>query len=565
MDDSRDASDETTQGLHKEFAEGRRADELFRGLLDSAPDAMIIVDGNGEIVLVNTMAERMFGYSRNELVGEAIEIVIPERFRNRHREYRTDYRERPHVRPMGSGLELTGCRKDGAEFPVEISLSPIKTTGGMLVFGSIRDISERKLAEKQIETNLRMQQAISSLLRISLESISLKEMLHRTLELLFSIPWLELESKGAIFLLEEGSDELTMEAQIGLPDELLTRCAKLPIGKCLCGRAAATREILFTECVDERHQVQYPGMTPHGHYCVPILSEGRLYGVVNLYLKQRHTKDLQEEFFLSTVAGILAGAIRRKRTEKTLHEREFQLFAAQAIQQRLLPNDAPALPGFDVAGAVYPAEFAAGDHFDYLPMNDEHVGIMIGDVSGHGFSSSLVMATTHAYLRSLAQLGIEIDEILAKTNSFVVAETKEDMFMTAVLARLEPRSRTLTYVNAGHPTGYVLDASGHIKARLESTAVPLAVMPEMECPIAGPVSLDPGDLVFLLTDGALETRNADGTYFGTERALEAIKRNQDKSAKSIVEALHQSVIEFSGQEKLTDDVTAVVIKVLHEP
>ena len=481
--DSRDASGESTRGLGKELAEGHRADELFRGLLDAAPDAMLIVDSNGEIVLVNAMAERMFGYSRDELIGEAIEIVIPERFRDRHRGYRTDYRENPHVRTMGSGLELCGCRKDGTEFPLEISLSPIQTTGGMLVFSAIRDISERKLAELQIEANLRMQQAISSLLRISLESISLREVLHRTLEMLFSIPWLELESKGAIFLLEEGSDELTMEAQIGLPDELLTSCAKLPIGKCLCGRAAATREILFAECVDERHQMQYPGMTPHGHYCVPILSDGRPYGVINLYLKQRHTKDEQEEFFLSTVAGILAGTIKRKRTEKSLHEREFQLLAAQVIQQKLLPTDAPALPGFDVAGAVYPAEFAAGDHYDYLPMHGEHVGIMVGDVSGHGFSSSLVMATTHAYLRSLAQSGIEIDEILAKANTFIIGETKEDMFITAVLARLEPRSRTLTYINAGHPAGYVLNASGDIKARLESTTVPLAGRSRRSCPI----------------------------------------------------------------------------------
>jgi PAS domain S-box-containing protein len=125
----------------------RRAEQQFRALLEAAPDAMVIVGPDGHIVLVNAQTERMFGYARVELIGRPIECLVPKRFHAGHVHHRNGYLGSPRARGMGSGLELFGLRKDGSEFPVEISLSPIDTQDGLLVSSAIRDITERRQAE----------------------------------------------------------------------------------------------------------------------------------------------------------------------------------------------------------------------------------------------------------------------------------------------------------------------------------------------------------------------------------------------------------------------------------
>jgi PAS domain S-box len=128
----------------KEINDRGKTDELFRLVIEAAPDAFVTINQTGRIILVNSQTEKLFGYKRQELLDQAVEILVPERFRPKHPGYRTGFFGAPRARAMGAGLDLWGLRKDGTEFPVEISLSPLETEEGLLATAAIRDITERK-------------------------------------------------------------------------------------------------------------------------------------------------------------------------------------------------------------------------------------------------------------------------------------------------------------------------------------------------------------------------------------------------------------------------------------
>ena len=261
------------------------------------------------------------------------------------------------------------------------------------------------------------------------------------------------------------------------------------------------------------------------------------------------------------LVGFIRDIAERKRAERELRENQEQFRVAREIQQRLFPKSAPACPGFDIAGASFPAEATGGDYFDFLPMLNGRVGVVVGDVTGHGVGPALLMAETRAYLRVLAGRREDPGEILTRANSILAEDVGSERFITLFLGCVEPVTRGFIYASAGHPPGYVLDAQGQIKAALKRTGIPLGMRPDFEFATAQQVVLASGDIVLLLTDGIEEATAPDESLFGIDRIIETVRANRSEPAQKIVQALYEEVRAFANHAPQIDDITAIVIKV----
>jgi sigma-B regulation protein RsbU (phosphoserine phosphatase) len=248
----------------------------------------------------------------------------------------------------------------------------------------------------------------------------------------------------------------------------------------------------------------------------------------------------------------------RERWEMERLREEIRL--AWQVQQKLFPPAPLPLGGFDISGASYPAEATGGDYFDYVPMQGGRLGLVIGDVSGHGLGPALLMAELRAYLRAFLLTRTDVGEILGLLNRALAEDAPEGQFATLLLARLDLASRSVVYASAGHTPGYLLGLDGAVKAVLPATGMPLAVVPEGDFAASSAQPLEPGDCLLLLTDGIVEAHGPAGNLFGIDRVLDVVRTHRGQPAREIVDTLYGAVRTFCGTGVQLDDMTAILVR-----
>ena len=279
-------------------------------------------------------------------------------------------------------------------------------------------------------------------------------------------------------------------------------------------------------------------------------------GDYNTRVRIRTGDELQE---LGDIVNDMGPKLRER------EEMKRSLSLATEIQQHLLPQEPPALAGFDVAGASHYCDETGGDYYDFIELMElgpERLGIAVGDVTGHGIGAALLMASARGVLRSHAARHGDLGELFAALNAHLVRDTGEGRFMTLFYGVLDGASRSLCWTSGGHdPPMWLRATSGRVE-ELATTGIPLGILDGSAYTQEGPVTLESGDVVLIGTDGIWEAADPDDALFGKDRLRELLAARAGASAANIHAAVVQAVSDFRRAAPQTDDITLVVIKAL---
>lgn len=404
---------------------------------------------------------------------------------------------------------------------------------------------------------------------------------------------------GALYLLDESENRLRNRVLVGAfpplfedrhppgarprhtPERIRER--RIELGEGIVGRALESREpILVTDAeADPRlPREPHPDAPVHTLMLAALRVRGRGFGVLAVANKRGDAVfDGDDSLLLQGLAdqaAVTVDLVRLQDLATRQRRTEHELEIARDFQRTLLPATCPSPPGYEFAALSRPALQVGGDFHDFLPIDDEHLGFVIADVSGKGMPAALVMATVRAHLRAEARGRLSPLETLACVNEHILAETPPHVFVTVAYGILDLPRRTLRVVRAGHEPILVARApetsAGAPEAEPDVRSysppgTPVGLMPadifarteEIEIP------LREGDRVLLYTDGVIEAEDVEGRAYGRNRLVTRLRQSREKGAQGIVDDIEADVLEHSRGLPQHDDITVLALAVLPFP
>lgn len=508
-------------------AELRDSEARTRLVLDSAPDAFVALDADGVIRTWNRAAERMFGWTAAEAIGEPMRTLLtPPELRDRHDERRGALvGARESTPPAHYEVEL--MRRDGSRFPAESTVARVDVRGEILLAGFIRDVTDRRRQQDEREALMREQAARAEAERVA-EMVSGMQLLvdaalaHRSLDdILFDLVArvrAVLDADAAAIYIAADRALTLAAASGGVADERGSE--PFPFGQGFPGRVAAEREPALVQD-PAPNELPYPALATLGIDSLiglPLLAEGDITGVlvVGAAAPRHFTSD--DVNLLRLAADRVALAIDHAR----VYEREHRI--AETLQRSLLPDRLPQLPGLSVAARYLPAAAEAevgGDWYDVLPTPTGGVGLVMGDVAGKGLAAASMVGRLRSALRAYALEGHPPARVVEQLNRLIWTEEEDSQMATLIYVVVDPNAGTLHWVNAGHPPPLLL-TDARLPQFLEgNSSVPLGVLPFPEFQEVS-VPIDGDSTVVLYTDGLVE-RPGEHIDTGLDRLADVVR------------------------------------------
>ncbi len=402
-------------------------------------------------------------------------------------------------------------------------------------------------------------------------SLDLKEVLNLVMDTLDSlIPY----DAAGIYLVkcsrpvsewEEGIDETCVfhtEAVRGYDIADLQEL-RLKTGEGLIGHVAMRGKPFIAADVSKEPRYINARARTRSEMIAPIISTNQVIGVFDLEsddLNAYSNDDLEILMLLSSQVAIIIEKVMLHDSLIEKQRLQAQLEVARQVQLELLPPRDPELEGFDISAYNFPTEEVSGDYYDWVRIYDDQIGIVIADVSGKGVPAALLMAFLRASLRAATHIGYAPHISMTKVNYLLWESIERNQFVTAFYGVLDAMNRTLAYANAGHNPPLLIDAEGDTHFE-ERGGVPLGMFRDTRY-YEYYVTLEPGQMLVLYTDGVTEAMNANDEEYGLDRMVDAVKRGRHLSARELIDSVHRDVIDWTEGRGAHDDVTFFVVKAL---